>query len=206
MKIIGLTGGIGSGKSTVAGFLEEMGATVLDVDRVGHEALEPGSEGWQRAIEAFGRDILTTGDVIDRARLGRVVFNDPEARRRLNDILHPIIQGMADARLEEYRRRGVATVVLEAPLMLETGRQWQADEVWVTVAPEARVIERLRNKAGLTEAEARGRMQAQLSNEERIRHADVVIDTDCSLEELREKVATLWRGFRDRHDAESVDT
>ena len=206
MKIIGLTGGIGSGKSTVARFLEELGATLLDTDKIGHDAMKPGSEGWQRVVAAFGKEILTADGEIDRARLGKLVFNDNAARTRLNDILHPLIFSMTDARLEELRRNNVAVAVLEIPLMAETGRRHGADEVWVTVAPEATVITRLGDRTGLSEDEARARIRSQVSSEERARHADAVIDTDCNLAELKERVTALWRDFRARHPADSVDT
>ncbi len=192
MKVIGLTGGIGSGKSTVAQFLAELGAVILDADKVGHEALKPGSEIWERVINEFGQSIVTVSGDIDRAKLGKLVFNSDEARMCLNRIMHPIIFKMVDSRLEEYRRKGVKVVVLEAPLILEVGRTSQVDEVWVTVAPEATVLQRVRERTGLSEQEARARIQAQIPTEERIKHADVVIDTDCSLDELKAKVKRLW--------------
>ena len=191
MKVIGLTGGIGSGKSTVSGFLEELGAVIIDVDKVGHEALKT-DEARERLSVEFGKGILPASGEIDRPRLGKLVFSHREALERLNRILHPIIFKMVDARLEEYRRQGVDEVVLEAPLMLEVGKSSQVNEVWVTAAPEATVLRRIRERTGLSETEARARIRAQLSNEERIKHADVVIDTDCSLDELKNRVLALW--------------
>jgi len=193
MKVIGLTGGIGSGKSTVSQFLAELGAAILDADGVGHEAFKPGTEVWERVVNEFGKSIVNASGEIDRARLGELVFNNHDARVRLNHIMHPAIYGMVKARLEEYRRQGVNIVVLEVPLLLEAGWTSLVDEIWVTVVPEATVLKRLLERTGLTEREARARIQAQLSSEERIKHADVVIDTDCSLDELKNKVAGLWR-------------
>jgi dephospho-CoA kinase len=192
MKVIGLTGGIGSGKSTVSQFLAELGATILDADEVGHEALKPGTEVWERVVNEFGKGIVDASGGIDRARLGELVFNNHDARERLNNIMHPAIYSMVNARLEEYRRQGVNIAVLEVPLLLEVGWTSLVDEIWVTVAPEAVVLKRLLERTGLTEHEAKARINAQLSNEERIKHADVVIDTDCSLDELKAKVAGLW--------------
>jgi dephospho-CoA kinase len=191
MKVIGLTGGIGSGKSTVSGFLAELGAVIIDVDRVGHEALKTDEARKRLAVE-FGKGILTASGEIDRTKLGKLVFNHRESLERLNQILHPIIFNMVDARLEEYRRQGADEVVLEAPLMLEVGRSSQVQEVWVTVAPEATVLRRIRERTGLSEPEALARIRAQLPSEERIKHADVVIDTDCSLDELKNRVLALW--------------
>lgn len=200
MKVIGLTGGIGSGKSTVARFLEKLGAVILDVDKVGHEALKPGGEAWERVVSEFGKSIVTVSGEIDRAKLGKLVFNNHEARLRLNHIMHPIMDYIVLAKIEEYRRKGVKVVVLEAPILLEAGRTSQVDEIWVAVAPEATVLRRLAERTELSGQEARARIRAQLSNEERIKHADVVIDTDCSLDELKARVAVLWHQLLTRNE------
>jgi dephospho-CoA kinase len=193
MKVIGLTGGIGSGKSTVSQFLAELGAAVLDVDKLGHEALKPGNVAREQVINEFGKSIVATSGDIDRARLGELVFHNNEARLRLQEILHPIMDNMVMTQLETYRRKGVKVVVLEAAILLEAGKTSQVDEVWVTVASETTILKRLRERTGLSEPEARARIRSQLSNEERIKHADVVIDTDCSLDELKTKVKGLWQ-------------
>ena len=193
MKVIGLTGGIGSGKSTVSQFLAELGAVILDADRVGHEALKPDTKVWRKVVAAFGRQILTPNGDIDRAKLGKIVFGNPESLSRLNQIMHPQIYDMVKAQLEGYRRQGVEVVVLEAPLLIEAGWTSLVDEVWVTVAPEATVLRRLKQGNGLSESESLARIRSQLSSEERIRHAEVVINTDCSLDELRARVEELWR-------------
>ena len=192
MKVIGLTGGIGSGKSTVSQFLAELGIVILDADKVGHEALKPGSELWEQVVNEFGKSIVTVSGDIDRTKLGELVFKNHEARVRLNRIMHPPMYNIVKAQLEEYRRQGVNKVVLEAPLLLEAEWNSLVNEVWVTVAPEATVLKRLRERTGLSEEEAKTRINAQLSTEERIKHADVVIDTDCSLDELKSKVLGLW--------------
>ena len=200
MKVIGLTGGIGSGKSTVAQFLAELGAVVVDLDKVGHEALKPGGEAWERVVNAFGRDVLNVSGDIDRAKLGEIVFKNHEALLRLNRIIHPVIDNMVNARVEEYRRQGANVVVLEAAAMLEAGRASQVDEIWVTVAPEAAVMGRLGERTGLTEQESKARIRAQLSHEERIKHANVVIDTDCSLDELKARVVVEWHKLQARSE------
>jgi dephospho-CoA kinase len=198
MKIIGLTGGIGSGKSTVVQFLAELGAVVIDVDKVGHEVLEPGSEAWQRVISEFGNDILTVSGEIDRAKLAKRVFNNHEDLMRLNRITHPIIDNMLKAKLEEYRRLGVSVVVMEAAALIESGRGSTVDEIWVVVAPESAVLQRLAGRTGYSENESKARIRAQMSAEERIRHADVVIDTDCSLDELKARVTVAWEKLQAR--------
>ena len=202
MKVIGLTGGIGSGKSTVAGFLAGLGAAVIDTDKVGHELFKPDTDAWREVVAAFGRQILTPRGEIDRQKLGKIVFADPRAKDRLNGIMHPRIRNWVKSEIERHRRQGVGLLVLEVPLLVEVPLSLSAgqpslsdevDEVWITVAPESVVLRRLKDKSGLSEPEALARIRSQLPSEERIKHADVIIDTDCSLNELEVKVRELWQ-------------
>ena len=140
MKVIGLTGGIGSGKSKVSQFLAELGAVILNADEVGHEAFKPDTEIWRKVVAAFGRRILTPDGNIDRKRLGEIVFGNPESLSRLNQIMHPRMYALVKAQLEEYRRQGTRVVVLEAPLLIEAGWTSLVDEVWVTTASETTVL------------------------------------------------------------------
>jgi dephospho-CoA kinase len=201
MRVIGLTGGIGSGKSTVASFLAGLGATVIDVDSVWHEALGADSELRQQIVAAFGSEILTPDQEIDRRKLGRIVFGNDEALARLNSIMHPWMYQTVRVRLGDYQRWGVRVVVLDMPLLVEVPLSLKSgqpslsdevDEVWVAVAPEAVVLKRLKSKGGLSQAEALARIRSQLPSEERVKHADVVIDTNCSLDELEARVRELW--------------
>ena len=191
MKVIGLTGGISSGKSTVSGFLAELGAVVIDADKVGHEVLGTSDEVRRELLATFGWQIMTPAGDIDRKKLGEIVFDDPESLARLNQIMHPRMHDMVKAKLEEYRRQGV--VVLEAPLLIEADWTSLVDEVWVTVADESTILKRVKDKFGLSERECLARIRCQLPPEERAKHADVVIDTDCSLDELKAKVKELWQ-------------
>jgi len=191
MKVIGLTGGIGSGKSTVSQFLAELGVVILDADRVGHEALQSGTEVWREVVASFGRQILTPDGEIDRSKLGDIVFNNTESLSQLNQIMHSRMYSMVEAQIEEYRRQGVGVVVLEAPLLLDSDWVSLVDEVWVTVAPEPTVLRRLKGRAGLSEPQSLARIRSQLSLEEQVRRADVVINTDCDLEELRARINEL---------------
>ena len=193
MKVIGLTGGISSGKSTVSQFLAELGAVIIDADKIGHEVLKPDSEVWREVVAAFGRQIITANGEINREKLGEIVFSNSEARARLNQIMHPRIHDMVKTRLDEYRRQEAGIVVLEAPLLLEAGWTSLVDEVWVTTASEATVLKRLRERTGLSEKESLARIHSQLPAEERVKHADVVINADCSLGELKAKVKELWQ-------------
>jgi len=196
MKVIGLTGGIGSGKSTVSRFLVELGAVIIDADKVGHETFQPGTKVRSEVVAVFGEQIVAANGAIDRETLGQIVFGNPEARARLNQIMHPPIHRMVKAQIDKYRRQGAGVVVLEAPLLLEAGWTSLVDEVWVTTATEATVLKRLKSRAGLSEPESRARIRSQLPSEERIKQADVVIDTDCDFDELKARVKELWQSLQ----------
>lgn len=193
MKVIGLTGGIASGKSTVARFLKELGVVVVDADKVGHELFRSDAGAKQEVVATFGEGILTPKGNISREKLGRIVFGRPESLARLNMIMHPRIAARVKARLERYHREGAKVVVVEAPLLLEAGWASLVDEVWVTVASEDAVLGRLKERAGLSEPESLKRLRSQMPAAERVRQADVIIDTDCELSELKEMVAKLWQ-------------
>lgn len=192
MLVIGLTGGIGSGKSVVAQMLGALGAVVVDADKVGHQAYAPDTDGWREVVAEFGEFILHEDRTVDRAKLGQIVFNDPKALARLNEILHPKMAQMIDRVIKEQSRRGIQAVVVEAAILLEAKWQYLVDEIWVVVAAEDNVVKRLAGRSKMSPEEVRSRIRAQLSNEERLRQADVAIYNDGSLEELEQKVAELW--------------
>lgn len=196
MITIGLTGGIGSGKSTVSAMLANNGAHVLSADQVGHEAYLPHGPAWQEVVEAFGTDILGASGEIDRQRLGAIVFADPTALARLNAIMHPKMYRMMEERLAGLRLKDTAVAVLEAALLFEANWTPLVDRVWVTWSPEDVVVERLCRRNNVEPEEARRRMASQMPPEEKVRQAHVVIDTNCSLEELEGRVADLWAGLR----------
>lgn len=192
MKVIGITGLIGSGKSTVASFVKEMGAVVIDADELAHRVYEPGTKGWQSLVSAFGQGILTADGQIDRKRLGEVVFKDAGARIRLNEITHPLITQRVKALLDDYRRQGAGVVVIEAPLLIEAGWPSMVDEVWLTTAPREVIFRRLKAKRGLSRAQALARIRAQRPVSQQMRYAHRVINTDTSLEKLKARVRRLW--------------
>lgn len=190
---IGLTGGIASGKSTVAGYLAQLGAHVIDADRLGHQVYEPGTAGFQRVVETFGRDVIGADGRIDRKVLGGRVFGDPEALKRLTDIVWPEIRALAEAEMarvaaEDPRR----IVVLEAAVLFEAGWQSAVDEVWAVVVPPDVAVERAAARDGLAPAEVQKRIDAQMSNDERRRRADVVIDNAGDTETLLARVDREW--------------
>ena len=193
MIVIGLTGGIASGKSTVAKMLSDLGTVVIDADKVGHEAFQLRSEAWHKIVAAFGKDILGKNDEIDRSKLAKLVFNDSRALKRLNSIMHPLMRRIVERRLEELRRQGVPVVVLEATLLVEAKWTDLVDQVWVTISPEAAVVNRLVSQKNFTEEQARARIKSQTPISQRAKHADVVIENNSDLEKLRQKVEELWR-------------
>lgn len=193
MIVIGLTGGILTGKSTVSEMLAQRGAVIIDADKIGHEAYKPHTETWQQVIETFGREILRENGEIDRKKLGEIVFNNPQALARLNEIMHPQMHSMMREEIERLRGEEVEMVVLDAAVLIEANWTDLVDEVWVTVAPEETAVKRLQNRGGLTKDEARARIRSQISFEERAKHADVIIDTDCELAEVEARVEELWQ-------------
>ena len=198
MYVIGLTGGIGSGKSTVSQMLEEKGAAVLSADLVGHEVYFPDSAAWREVVDAFGREILAAAGAIDRKKLGAIVFRDAEALRRLNAITHPRMKEMMRGKLAALRAQGAPVAVLEAALLFDAGWDDLVDEVWVTVAPPEVAAQRTAERSGLSQEEALARIKTQMGNEERVQRADVVIDTACPLEETRRQVDEEWARLQPR--------
>lgn len=192
MVVIGLTGGIGTGKSEVSRMLQRLGAVVIDADRVGHEVYRPQTSTWHRVVEAFGEGILAPSGEIDRKKLGSIVFADQRALARLNAIVHPVIREELVGRLEGLRGRGTPVVVVEAAVLIEAGWDTLMDEVWVTHSREDAAVARVARRNNLSPEEVRRRVRAQLPFEERRMHADVVIENDGDLEALRQKVEALW--------------
>jgi dephospho-CoA kinase len=197
MRIIGLTGGIGSGKSTAAGFLADLGVVVVDLDRAGHQVLQQ-KEIRDRLVSEFGRDILDDNGEIDRLKLGRKVFSDKGALSKLNAIVHPAIDAIVEDKIREYGRQGAKVLVFEAAAMLEARRDWQVDEVWVITAPETAALQRLSGRPGYSEEDVKARLRSQITDEERIRKADVIIHNDGTLDELRDRVRTEWDKLQER--------
>jgi len=187
--LIGITGNIGTGKSTVAEMLADLGAEVIDADQVAHRVMRPGTDTHARVVEAFGRRILTPSGEIDRKALGAIVFSDPEALARLEAIVHP-------ATLRAIGRR-VATspadvVVVEAIKLFESGLADACDSVWVVTCRRDQQIARIVSARDLTRAEAEARVEAQPPQEEKVARADVVIDNSGSLSATRQHVKAAW--------------
>ena len=192
MFAIGLTGGIGTGKSEVSRILQELGATVINADRVGHEAYKPDFPAWREVVAAFGEGIVQPTGEIDRKRLGAIVFADPEAMARLNSIMHPRMAEIIAAKIDKLRQGGARVVVVEAALLAEAGWDYLVDEVWVTNSPEDMVLERLRLRNGLSDDEIRRRISSQLPFDQRVCHAQAVVCNSGNLNDLHREVESLW--------------
>ncbi len=187
---VGLTGGIASGKSLVAAELAARGAVVIDADKLAREVVEPGTDGLAAVVARFGEDVLRSG-ALDRARLGQIVFADPEARRDLERIVHPAVR----ARAAELERAAPpdAVVVHVIPLLVETGQQDRFDVVVVVDVDQETQLARLAARDGLPEPDARARLAAQVSRQERRAVADIVIDNGGSVTDLKAQIGPLWQ-------------
>ena len=192
MVVIGLTGGMGTGKSEASRMLQELGAVLIDADQVGHETYAPGTEAWRAVVDTFGEVVLHPGGEIDRKKLGTIVFADPQALATLNAIMHPRMAQVIEKRIIELKSQGVRVIVLEAALLIEANWTPLTDEVWVTVAPEEAVVERVQARTGMSEDAIRARIGSQLPQAELVRHAHAVIENAGDLDDLRGAVAHLW--------------
>ena len=190
--ILGVTGSIASGKSTVSSMLQARGAVVLSADDLAREAVRPGSLTLDRLVERFGEAILQTDGTLDRVRLGRLVFADPAARRDLEGLTHPAIAALAKARLHQLQNSGAALVVYEAPLLFEAGAEGRVDRVLVVKVDPAVQLRRLMERDGIDEAAARRRIAAQMPQAEKLARADFVIDNSTSRAATERQVAALW--------------
>ena len=197
MILVGLTGGIGSGKTTVARLLAERGAVVVDADELAREALRPGTRAFEQVWALFGDEVITAEGELDRSAIAGIVFADEEKRRALESITHPeVFRLLAEA--VEWHRDSNNVVVFDAPLIIETGFHEACDLVVVVTAPEEARIERLRRDRGMSQAEAAVRIAAQVGAEVREAAADVIIDNSGDIPSLERQVDELWANLAAR--------
>lgn len=194
MLRVGLTGGIGSGKSAVAELLARHGAVIIDADLLAREAVEPGTEGLAAVVDEFGEEMLTADGHLDRAAMGRLVFSDPAARARLNAIVHPQVRRLA--KLAEQQAGEDAIIVQVIPLLVETGQRDDFDVVVVVDVEPTTQLRRVIERDRLSAEDASDRIAAQASRQDRLAAADVVIDNSGSLSDLAEQVANVWQQLR----------
>ncbi len=198
MLVVGLTGGICSGKSTVAAMFERLGALVIDADRVAHELQAPGQPLFEAIVSAFGREVVGEDGRIDRRRLGAMVFGDPKARARLEEMLHPAIVEECERRIRQARASGAVVCILDAALLIESGRHARFDIMVLVEASEAVQLDRLMARMGLGREEAMQRIRSQMPIEEKRRHAKFVIENGGPLEETERQVRSVWEQLQVR--------
>jgi dephospho-CoA kinase len=194
--IIGLTGGIGTGKSTVSAMLKAKGIMVIDSDQIAREVVEPGSKALAQIVAHFGQEVLLPNGRLNRKALGARVFGNEEERKRLMEITHPAIFAETEKRISEAKKNGEALIVLDSPLLIETGRYKQTDLVVLVYADEETQLQRIMSRDNLTEEEARYRINAQMPIDEKRQYADIIIDNRGTIEELEVQVAQLLNRLR----------
>lgn len=197
MLLVGLTGGIGSGKSTVAHLLERRGAVVFDADALARKAVEPGTPGHDAVVERFGANVLAPGGELDREALASIVFADPAARRDLEAIVHPEVRRLFAEGCEAYQDTD-RVVVFSAPLLVETGMHTAFEVLVLVSTPVETQIGRLLRDRAMSEEQVRARIDAQAPLEEKAAVADVIVDNEGDLEELESQVDSLWNELRTR--------
>lgn len=202
MLRVGLTGGIGSGKSEVARLLAAHGAVVVDSDALAREVVAPGTPGLAAVVAAFGPGVLSPDGSLDRPQLAALVFADPEARERLNAIVHPLVGAAAAERTAAAAEDAV--VVHDVPLLVEAGLAGGFDIVVVVDAPDDVRLARLTRHRGMSDQDARARMAAQATREERLARADHVVRNDGTLNDLEERVDALWAVLTSPHPGDTV--
>lgn len=193
MKIIGLTGGIATGKSQVSSILSELGAMVIDADIVAREVVQKGLPAWQQLKDTFGEEYFLSNGELNRRKLGQLVFSHPDELAKLNSITHPAIKAKIEERINDLKVQGYnGIVVVDAALLLEAGWETMVDQVWVVDAPIEKRIERLMNRDNLTRDQALSRINSQMSQQERIAKADKIIYNNSDIDSLREQVQRIW--------------
>jgi dephospho-CoA kinase len=195
MKRVALTGGIASGKSHVRAEFERLGVPTIDADTLARDAVANGSPGLEAVINRFGPGVLDATGALDRRKLGTIVFQDPAARRDLEDIIHPAVRAAIEEWFESRRGRAPHVAIADIPLLFETDRQGEFDVIIVTACAPSTQITRIMARDGVNEAEARARLAAQLPIEEKVRRADHVINTEGSFEETHRQVRRVYESL-----------
>lgn len=196
--VIGLTGGIASGKSSIAKRLEKLGAEIINADIVGHSVYEPGTDAYNEIVQSFGDGILNSNGSVNRRRLGSIVFSDSNKLQLLNSIVWPKIMEKIKELISEVASKGAQVCIVEAALLLEAGWDEVVNEIWVSVIPEAEAIKRLKDRNGLSEQEAKKRLASQLKNKERVSQANVVLSTLWEPGYTQKQVEKAWKGLQER--------
>jgi dephospho-CoA kinase len=194
--VLGLTGGIATGKSTVASMFADLGARVISADRVVHDLLKHGTPVWHEVVAEFGEEIVDSAGEIDRGRLGGIVFSDPEKRLKLESIIHPRVLGYLRAQAEEFRKCGQGVLVLEIPLLVEVSAFDLVDKVLVVTAEQGTQIRRLEERSGISSEEALRRITSQMPLSKKVQYGDWVVSTDGSLCSTKAQVYKVWKDIQ----------
>ena len=193
MKIIGLTGGIGSGKTSVANKLRALGASVFDADEAARNAVLPGTKGYQEVVAAFGPSVVAEDGQIDRAALAEIVFSDKNALRVLEDIIHGFVWAEIDIFLQKCRESGARVAILDIPLLLESGWHKKVDEVWLVALPVEKQVARTMERSGLSEEAVKARIAAQMPLVEKKKYASLIIDNSGTWEDTEKQIISAWK-------------
>lgn len=189
--VIGLTGGIASGKSTISSILKAVGWPVIDADLIARQIVMPGSKGLEQIVNRFGPQMLNSDGTLDRKKLGKTVFDDPKKLSDLDKIEHPVIQEAIDSQLDEFKKQHLPVVVLDVPLLFETGMDEECDLTVLAVVDQATQLKRLMKRDQISKMDAVKKISSQMSLKEKMQRADVIIDNNGTLEQTRSQVAEL---------------
>ncbi len=198
MKIIGITGGVATGKTTVAKFLSLLlGAEIIDADEIVHELLNPRTEVWQKVVQFFGKDILKTDSSIDRRKLGKSVFSDTSKRKRLESIIHPAVKKVIEEKIKQFKKNGKKWVVIDIPLLFEAKMEHIVDRIIVVIRSEGAQLDALQKENGLSLKEARERIRSQLPLSEKVKRAHFVVDNNDTLQNTEKQVREICNYLED---------
>ena len=197
MLIIGITGGMGTGKTTVATMFLPFGARIIDADKIAHSVMKPQSDTWRKLLAVFGKEISDENGTINPKKLSEIVFRkEPQKLEQLNSIVHPVVEDIILKRIRNAKQNGIDTVVIDAPLLIEAGLQTIVDKVIVVTTGNKTQEERNRSQHKLSLEEIRARISSQLSLSEKEKRADYIIDNGGSLENTRKQVKEIWEGIK----------
>ena len=199
MLLVGLTGGIAAGKSLVSEILRGLGAYIIDADKIARQVVEPEKPAWLEIVKFFGRDIINKDKIINRKRLGEIIFNDPVKRRKLEEIVHPRVIEEENRLVEEYRRKNPdGIVIIDAALLIEAGSHKRVDKLIVVYADKETQVKRLMERDGLRQTDAEKRIASQLPLDKKVKMADFVIDNSKGIEETQRQTINIFNKLRDR--------
>jgi phosphopantetheine adenylyltransferase/dephospho-CoA kinase len=201
--VIGLSGGIASGKTAISKIIERLGATIIDCDLLGHLAYAPGKKAYNQIIESFGKEVVASDGTINRKALGPIVFADKDKLDELNRIVWPEIMNLVKEKINIYGSQGVQVCVVEAAVLLEADWESAVDEIWVSIVPESEALNRVLSRDGINKQQATNRVRAQISNEKRVSHAHVVFSSLWEPEYTQKQVERAWKGLQERITASS---